>query len=65
MEIYDPAQYREQRGEYGYYTSGTRLTNYFRVNENNEESTDETIGILFFAVALPGIVYNNLFGWWH
>ncbi len=45
-----------------YYTSGKK--NGFRVNENNEESTDETIGILTFLIAPATIVYMNLVGWW-
>ncbi len=65
MDVYDPYEFRERRGEYGYYISGAKTTNYFRVNENNEESTDETIGIIFFIVAVPAIIYNNVFGFWH
>jgi len=45
-----------------YYTSGKK--NGFRVNENNEESTDETIGILTFVLAPAAIVYMNVIGWW-
>ena len=45
-----------------YYTSGKK--NGFRVQENNEESTDETIGILTFLIAPATIVYMNLEGWW-
>lgn len=46
-----------------YYTSG-RDNATIRVNENNEESTDETIGILTFLLAPASIVYMNLIGWW-
>jgi len=45
-----------------YYTSGKEGG--FRVNENNEESTEETIGILTFLIAPASIVYMNLVGWW-
>lgn len=45
-----------------YYTSGKE--NGFRVNENNEESTDETIGILTLLIAPATIIYMNLVGWW-
>lgn len=46
-----------------YYTSGKK--NGFRVFENNEESTDETIGIMTFLIAPATIVYMNLEGWWN
>ena len=46
-----------------YYTSGKK--NGFRVNENNEESTDETIGILTFLLAPATIVYMNVEGFWN
>lgn len=45
-----------------YYTSGKE--NGFRVNENNEESTDETIGIMTFVLAPAAIIYMNIIGWW-
>jgi len=45
-----------------YYTSGRE--NGIRVNENNEESTDETVGILTFLIAPFTILYMNLIGWW-
>ncbi|KZY63477.1 hypothetical protein A3742_03880 [Oleiphilus sp. HI0071] len=45
-----------------YYTSGRE--DGFRVNENNEESTDETVGILTFLIAPFSILYMNLIGWW-
>lgn len=45
-----------------YYTSGKK--NGFRIQENNEESTDETIGIMTFLIAPATIVYMNLEGWW-
>lgn len=45
-----------------YYTSGKK--NGFRVNENDEESTDETIGILTFVLAPAAIIYMNVVGWW-
>lgn len=45
-----------------YYTSGKK--NGFRVQENNEESTDETIGIVTFLIAPASIIYMNLEGWW-
>lgn len=46
-----------------YYTSGKK--NGFRVNENNEESTDETIGIMTFLIAPATIIYMNLEGFWN
>jgi len=46
-----------------YYTSGKK--NGFRVNENNEESTDETIGILTFLLAPATIIYMNVEGFWN
>lgn len=49
-------------GDRTYYTSGKK--NGFRVNENNEESTDETVGIITFIVAPITIVYMNVVGWW-
>lgn len=64
MKVYDPSQYRARRGDFGYYTSGVSKKDNFRVNQNNEESTDETIGILFFIVALPAQLYVNFYGWW-
>lgn len=64
MKVFDPARYRERRGDFGYYKTGSPVKNSFRVNENNEESTDETIGILFFIVALPAQLYMNFYGWW-
>lgn len=45
-----------------YYTSGKEGG--FRINENNEESTDETIGIVTFLLAPATIVYMNLVDWW-
>lgn len=45
-----------------YYTSGRE--DGFRVNENNEESTDETVGIVTFLLAPVSIIYMNLIGWW-
>lgn len=45
-----------------YYTSGKK--DGFRIQENNEESTDETIGIMTFLIAPATIVYMNLEGWW-
>ncbi|MDX1451264.1 MAG: hypothetical protein R3183_01820 [Oleiphilaceae bacterium] len=61
-QIESPDKYFERHGERVYYTSGKK--NGFRVNENNEESTDETIGILTFLIAPATIVYMNLVGWW-
>jgi hypothetical protein len=45
-----------------YYTSGRE--DGFRVNENNEESTDETVGIITFLLAPISIIYMNFIGWW-
>jgi len=45
-----------------YYTSGKE--NGFRINENNEESTDETVGILTFIFSPAALVYMNVIGWW-
>ena len=48
-----------------YYTSGNDAgKNTIRVNENNEESTDETIGILTFLLAPTSILFMNLTTWW-
>lgn len=59
---YDADKYFVREGGRGYYTSGKK--NGFRVNENNEESTDEAIGIVFFPLAPATIVYMNIIGWW-
>lgn len=61
-QIESPDKYFTYHGDRAYYTSGKE--NGFRVNENNEESTDETIGILTFLIAPATIVYMNLVGWW-
>ncbi len=63
-QIDDPDKYFVRHGERLYYTSGKDNEKGFRVNENNEESTDETIGILTFLLAPATIVYMNLIGWW-
>ena len=55
-------KYVTRNGGRTYYTSGKK--NGFRVNENNEESTDETIGILTFVLAPAAIIYMNIIGWW-
>ncbi len=61
-QMEDPDKYFAYHGDRAYYTTGKK--NGFRVNENNEESTDETIGILTFLIAPATIVYMNLVGWW-
>ncbi len=61
-QLEDPNKYFAQQDGRLYYTSGKE--NGFRVNENNEESTDETIGILTFVLAPATIIYMNLVGWW-
>ncbi len=61
-ELEDPDKYFTVENGRGYYTSGKEGG--FRVNENNEESTDETVGILTFLIAPATIVYMNLVGWW-
>jgi len=61
-ELEDPDKYFTYKDGRGYYTSGEKGG--IRVNENNEESTDETVGILTFLIAPATIVYMNLVGWW-
>ena len=61
-QMEDPDKYFAYREGRKYYTSGKE--NGIRVNENNEESTDETIGILTFVLVPATLVYMNLFGWW-
>lgn len=61
-ELEDPNKYFAYEADRTYYTSGKR--NGFRVNENNEESTDETIGIMTLLVAPATLIYMNLVGWW-
>ena len=61
-QLEDPNKYFAHQDGRLYYTSGKE--NGFRVNENNEESTDETIGILTFVLAPATIIYMNLVGWW-
>lgn len=58
----DPNKYFAYEEGRTYYTSGKE--NGFRVNENNEESTDETIGILTFVIVPATLIYMNLVGWW-
>ena len=48
-ELEDPDKYFTVKNGRRYYTSGKE--DGFRVNENNEESTDETVGILTFLIA--------------
>ena len=61
-KLEDPNKYFAYEEGRTYYTSGKE--NGFRVNENDEESTDETIGILTFILAPATIIYMNLVGWW-
>ena len=61
-KLEDPKKYFAYEEGRTYYTSGKE--NGFRVNENNEESTDETIGILTLLIAPATIIYMNLIGWW-
>lgn len=61
-EVESSEKYMAYEDDRAYYTSGKE--NGFRVNENNEESTDETIGIITFIVAPFTIVYMNVIGWW-
>jgi|TARA_R110000850_G_scaffold207196_1_gene333404 hypothetical protein len=61
-ELDDPSKYFAYEEGRTYYTSGKE--NGFRVNENNEKSTDETIGILTLLLAPATIIYMNLVGWW-
>lgn len=58
----DPNKYFAYEEGRTYYTSGKE--NGFRVNENNEESTDETIGIMTLLIAPATLIYMNLVGWW-
>ena len=61
-ELPDSDKYFAYQQGRKYYTSGKE--NGFRVNENNEESTDETVGIVTFLLAPATLVYMNLVGWW-
>lgn len=61
-QMEDPDKYFAYRDGRKYYTTGKE--NGIRVNENNEESTDETVGILTLLLAPAAIIYMNLFGWW-
>jgi hypothetical protein len=61
-KLEDPNKYFAYQDGRTYYTSGKE--NGFRVNENDEESTDETIGILTLLIAPATIIYMNLVGWW-
>ena len=61
-QLEDPHKYFAYEGDRTYYTSGK--PNGFRVNENNEESTDETIGIMTLLIAPATLIYMNLVGWW-
>ncbi len=61
-KLEDPNKYFAYRDGRTFYTSGKE--NGFRVNENNEESTDETIGILTLLIAPATLIYMNLVGWW-
>ncbi len=61
-QLEDPNKYFTYSQGRKYYTSGKK--NGIRVNENNEESTDETVGILTLLVAPATIIYMNLVGWW-
>lgn len=61
-KLEDPNKYFAEQDGRTYYTSGKE--DGFRINENNEESTDETIGILTFVLAPAAIIYMNLVGWW-
>lgn len=61
-ELDDPDKYFAYQDGRTYYTSGKE--NGFRVNENNEESTDETIGIMTLLIAPATLIYMNLVGWW-
>lgn len=61
-KLEDPNKYFAYEEGRTYYTSGKE--NGFRVNENDEESTDETIGILTFVIVPATLIYMNLIGWW-
>lgn len=61
-DVEDPRRFYVRHEGRNYYTSGKE--DGFRVNENNEESTDETIGILTFLLAPFTILYMNIIGWW-
>lgn len=61
-ELEDSSKYFAYHQGRKYYTSGKE--DGIRVNENNEESTDETVGILTFVLAPATIIYMNLIGWW-
>ena len=61
-DIHDPKKYIAYDSGRKYYTSGKK--DGFRVNENNEESTDETVGIVTFILAPATIIFMNFIGWW-
>lgn len=61
-ELPDSSKYFAYQDGRKYYTSGKK--DGFRVNENNEESTDETVGIVTFLLAPATLIYMNLVGWW-
>lgn len=61
-KLEDPDKYFAYEEGRTYYTSGKK--NGIRVNENDEKSTDETIGILTLLIAPATIIYMNLVGWW-
>ena len=61
-KLEDPNKYFAYEEGRTYYTSVKE--NVFRVNENDEESTDETICILILLIAPATIIYINLVGWW-
>ncbi len=62
FEFEDYNKYIAYKDGRKYYTSGK--PNGIRVNENNEESTDETIGILTFVIVPATLIYMNFVGWW-
>lgn len=62
FEFEDYNKYIAYKDGRKYYTSGK--PNGIRVNENNEESTDETIGILTFVIVPATLIYMNFIGWW-
>ena len=61
-KLEDPDKYFTHKDGRLYYTSGKK--NGIRVNENDVESTDETIGYLAFVISPATLVYMNLIGFW-
>ena len=62
-KLEDPNKYFAHKDGRLYYTSGKKK-NGFRVNENDEKSTDETVGYMTFFLGPVALVYMNMIGFW-